>query len=106
MIQSGTLKHRIIFQQKTNVSDGMGSSYEKWSTFATRWAAIWPVKAMERIENAQEGQETTHRIKIRYLAGVTAQMRVLYGSRTFEINSVINPDEANRELEILATEET
>ena len=47
---------------------------------------------------------TTHRITTRYWPNVTADMRLLYGTRIFTILSIINPEERNITLQILAKE--
>jgi len=52
----------------------------------------------------QEQMVVTHRIRIRYRTGVIPAMRIKYGTRYFNINSVINPNSDNRMLDILATE--
>ena len=49
------------------------------------WAAIWPVRAKEARENMREGVTITHNIRILYRSGITHEMRVKYGTRTFEI---------------------
>ena len=67
-------------------------------------AAIWPQKAQERIESMKVELSITHRIRIRYLSGISTAFRVKYGSRYFNIHSIINVREANRELEFLAEE--
>ena len=46
----------------------------------------------------------THRVKIRYRAGVTAKMRLTFGARVFNIRGVINAGERDRTLELLCEE--
>ncbi|WP_139121850.1 phage head closure protein, partial [Piscirickettsia litoralis] len=48
--------------------------------------------------------EITHTVTLRYTPGITPAMRVYFEGRYFEILSVINRDERNREL-ILACRE-
>jgi len=48
--------------------------------------------------------EVTTRMRGRYLNGISSIMRVKYGTRIFSIVAVINIDERNREIEILAKE--
>ena len=67
--------------------------------FGTALSRIW--------DNSTAGDgptEVTTRFRIRYLAGVKAAMRISFASRTFDIQSVINPDERNRELHLMAVE--
>ena len=57
------------------------------------------------MQQAQQMQaDVTHRVRFRYVAGVTAKMRVLYGARIFNVLSVINPEERNREIVLMCKE--
>lgn len=106
-MRAGQLRHTIEIQQKTKTADGMGSFTESWSEFATVRAAIWPVSAKEIISNQQNKQQITSKIRIRFLEGVTASMRVLFGTRRLEIVAPpINPDEKNIMLDLLCSEVT
>ncbi len=95
--------HLIKFQSKTITGKGIDKT-EVWVDVCTEWASIRPVSASEIIKSRREEMIISHRIKIRYRSGITSAMKIIYGSREFDINSVINIDEANREIEILATE--
>lgn len=52
----------------------------------------------------QLGASETHKVTIRYRSGVTTQMRVAFGSRTLNINGIINRDERNVELTLMCEE--
>jgi SPP1 family predicted phage head-tail adaptor len=67
-------------------------------------ASIWPLRANEQIENMKVDLKVTHRIRIRYLSGVTTAMRIKFGDRYFNLTSQINENERNRTLEFLAEE--
>lgn len=104
-MRSGDLKKVISIEQHSSTSDGMGGVTEAWTTFASSvWAAIWPVSAKERIQADQEQMTISHRIRIRYRTGVTPAMRIKYGTKYFNITSVINVGSENRVIDILATE--
>ena len=51
-----------------------------------------------------EQRNDEFRIIIRYLSGIVPKMRVKYGSRIFDILSVINVSERNRELQLMCRE--
>ena len=104
-MRAGNLRHRITIQQATQVNDGMGSMTTTWSTLVTCWSAIWPVSAKEHVESDKIEMETSHRIRIRYYSGLDSSMRINFGSRTFKIISIINWEERNVYLDILAKEE-
>ena len=103
-MRSGDLRHRITVQVKSLVTDNIGGWSETWSTFATVSAAIWPVSAKERISGQQLAGEVTHRVRIRYLAGVIPSMRISFSGRTLQIISVINMEERGIQLDLLCSE--
>jgi len=93
----------VQFQTKTITGKGIDRG-EAWATTYTEWVFIRPVSASEIIKSNREQMTVTHRIKVDYLSGILPSMKIVWSAREFEINSVINIDEANREIEILATE--
>ena len=103
-MRSGTLRHKVTIQTMTDGKDAVGSPTETASTLAKVWAAITPLNAGEVFRADHFEGDVTHRIRLRYRAGITPKMRVIYGSRTFDIRSVLNVDERNRELELAVTE--
>ena len=103
-MRAGTLRHKVVIQQNTPTRDSYGAEVEAWTDYATVWASIEPARGREFWESQQVNAEVTGKISIRYLAGITPKMRVKHGSRIFEIISVINPEERNRELQLMVKE--
>ena len=63
-----------------------------------------PITGREYFDSQREQASTSHRIRMRHLDGVTHRMRVAWGGRIFEIESVANVDERKRELVLMCTE--
>ena len=105
-MRAGTLRHRIVLQVAGEGPDGIGGVTTTWTTFKTVWAAIWPLKGAEYIASMQVTSEITHKIRIRYLSGLTPKHRIKWGSRYFDIEAVINPDERNIYFEMMCKETT
>ncbi len=103
-MRAGNLRHRITIQQLATVSDGTGGTTTTWQTFATVRAAIEPFTGGEYFDSQQTTSKISTRIRLRYLAGVKPAMRVLYGSRVYNIEATINVEEKNQELQLLCTE--
>jgi SPP1 family predicted phage head-tail adaptor len=102
---SGRLNKRLAFYVPVRSSSSGGAVTEVLGDAAfTAWGALWPVAAAEQVKNSREGMDITHRIQIRYRDGVTHDMVVKYGDRVFDIESIINPEETNHRLDILARE--
>jgi SPP1 family predicted phage head-tail adaptor len=105
LMRAGTLKRRVTIQAVTEgTQDGYGEPAEVVTTFATRWASVEPLSGAELYRAHEMHPEVTHSVRLRYLDGVTAKMRVLFGTRSFEIKTVLNTEETNRELVLLCTE--
>jgi SPP1 family predicted phage head-tail adaptor len=75
-----------------------------WSTYATVWAEIEPRGGREQFEAKQLNATIDLVVKIRYLSGLEPKMRISWSSRTFDIQSVINSWERNKEMIIACKE--
>lgn len=100
----GKLRHRVTLQELVKTDDGYGGIVETWQDVATVWAAIEPLRGNERYTAQQVQSELSHKVTIRYRAGIKPQMRILYGNRVFDIEAVIDVDERHRWLELLCSE--
>ena len=94
----------MTIQTASETPNTYGEQVRTWSTFATVWASIEPLSGNE-LENArQRVAKASHLIRCRHVASVTPKMRLIYGSRTFDIGAAMDVDERNRELRLLCTE--
>lgn len=104
------LRNRRLAIQSLSASQGnYGEPTGTWSTLVTVWAHIKPLQGRELQAAQQMAPEVTHRIAVAYSAALAdpvamAKCRATYGARIFNIHAVMNPDERNRELIILASE--
>jgi SPP1 family predicted phage head-tail adaptor len=104
-MQAGKLRHRVAFISITETQDDWGHVGETGTTIlATRWTQIEPLSGRELDYWRQIHADVTHKLKIRYLAGLTPKHRATFGSRTFEILSVITKDEIKHEMEVIVKE--
>ena len=102
--RGGEFKHLVSIETPTNSTDGGGGYTESWAQTYTAWCKIIPVKVEQDLRADESGEQITHRIQTWWQSGVTNKMRVVYGSRTFNIVGVRNIDEENREMELLVVE--
>lgn len=102
------LKHRVTIQEAVQTTDGAGGFSTSWSDADTVWAEIMPFASrsttQERLVAEQLEAQQRYRITIRYLSGVDAGMRIQYGSRLFDILSVVNVQERGEVLELFCLE--
>lgn len=86
-------------EQVSETQDTDGFMIEVWSTYATVRASIEPIAGREYSAAQAIQADVTHRIRFRYLSGITPKMRVNSSSRIFDSLSVINMGERKRELQ-------
>lgn len=105
-MRAGRLRHRITVQSVGSTYDDYGDLSDSWSTLASVWASISPISGREETIASELSGVVTHSILVRYRSGITAQNRIQFDSRVFQIESVRNWEERNIFLEILAKEVT
>lgn len=103
-MNAGILRHKISFQSRTVSRDSFGAETVAWRTEKTVWASIEPISGREYFLAQQVQSEITHIIKIRYYSGVRTDWRVIFGSRIFDIKSVINLKERNNQMALMCRE--
>jgi len=103
-MRAGRLRHRFEFQSSTGEQNAFGEPIQTWTTYTTLWAGLEPLRGEEIIHARQVTATVSHKIRVRFNSSITSNHRVVFDSRTFEINSVINLGERDRELELYCTE--
>lgn len=103
-MRAGDLRHRIVIQSNTPTRNDSGEPIESWSTWATVWAAVEPLSGREYFNAHQVTSEVDTRIRLRHVAGLTAQMRVSWEGRIYQIQAVIRRDERQREIHLMCSE--
>lgn len=103
-MRAGLLREYVTVQKYTATRDAYGAETKTWATHVTAWAAIEPLAGREYTEMRMSTAEVTHRIRLRYQAGITPSMRVLFGSRVFDVLSVIDILERTKEVHLMCRE--
>ncbi|HXH05858.1 MAG TPA: phage head closure protein [Vicinamibacterales bacterium] len=103
----GRLRQLVTIERKTVTADPQGGRSETWTPIATDvWAEVTPLSGREllQLQAQQVAVIVTHRVRIWYRAGLSPQMRLRLGSRVFQIETIVDPDERHVELELLCAE--
>jgi SPP1 family predicted phage head-tail adaptor len=92
----GSLRHRLLLQHpQTHIKDG-GGHETIWQDDCTIWAKIMPLRGKEIFYAMGAQNKMTHRITLRYRAGIKPQMRFVYKERVFKIVALVNENESDR----------
>lgn len=109
-MEAGKLDKRITIRQPVATRNSHGEDENDWTGGGTEfwkcWAEIEPLSGREYFLAQQVQAEVTHKIRIRYKAGITNLMRVYFTTRYFEIVSAINVGEQNVTTEMMCIEKT
>lgn len=97
---------RITIQQQTDARDESGQPLDNWIDVATDiFASIEPISGKEFFAAQQVNSEATARIWINYRTGILPKMRVVYGTRKFEIiGPPIDFEDRHIELQLICKE--
>lgn len=105
MIDPGKLRERVRIEQASEARNSMGEVVQTWTLFAARWASVDGLSSREFLLQGQQQTEITHRVRMRYVPGMTSSMRIVWRERVLEMNSLL--EHRNRsEHEALCTERT
>lgn len=104
-MRSSLLRHLISFEEQVETKNSIGEIKNEWLSLVLReYVQIIPLKGDEKYQSKSLNTEVNHKIRLRYRTGLDSKMRIVYGTRIFEIDSIINLGERNKELHIMATE--
>lgn len=103
-MEAGRLDKRVTIESQSVERNSIGEPETTWEDFATVWAAVEPLQGREFWAQQQVQSAVSHRVRIRYLDGVNAAMRIVYGERVFNIEAVIDPKERHEEMQLLCSE--
>ena len=89
MIDAGKLRERVTVQQATQTRNSLGEAVMSWADWQTVWASVEGVSAREALAAGQMEVTISHRVRLRYLTGLTQNMRLSWRGRTLDIVSLL-----------------
>jgi len=104
MIRPGELRERVTVQVASGATNALGETVLTWADSTTTWASVEGVSAREALANSQQEIVVSHRVRMRYLAGLTQNMRFAWRGRTLEIVSLL--EYGNRSEHVATCTET
>ena len=104
-MRAGSLRNKAELQAIGSTQNEFGEVVQgDYTKLKDVWCMITPIRGSEKFLSNADYAKTTHKIKIRYTSGVNASQRLVWKERIFDIISVMNISERDREIEILAEE--
>ena len=112
VVDVGSLNRRVQIQQQVTAQDEFGQPQATWNTIYTAWANISVQNSQLLYQTAEFVSKVTHRITLRWTSSIVIvpNMRVIYTEattgvvHTYNVEALLNTDQRNRMLIILAYE--
>ena len=89
MIDAGKLRERVTVQIATGTTNALGETVLAWGNSTSVWASVEGVSARESLAAGQQETTISHRLRLRYLPGLTPTMRFSWRGRTLDIISLL-----------------
>jgi SPP1 family predicted phage head-tail adaptor len=105
MFDPGQMTARLQLERQVETSDGQGGASVSFEPVGLVWACIEPLGESREERAGAEIVTLTHRIWLRFRAGLAGGMRLRKGKRIFAIRSLRDPDETGRYLLCLCEED-
>jgi SPP1 family predicted phage head-tail adaptor len=104
-IRTGKLRQQIQIIDPSSSRDSFGGSTPGGGTsLGTVWASIEALSGRDALAAQSFTSIGTHLVTIRWMPGILAKQQVIFGSRTFQIEAVLNPDERTKKLILICVE--
>lgn len=100
----GALRRRLILEAPAATPDGIGGAIQSFAVVAAFWAQVQWLSGSERWRGGRPEQFATHRVILRWRAGMDAGQRLRDGERLYEIRTIGDPDGGRRRLVALVEE--
>lgn len=104
-MRAGDLRSPVSIEQPSVSRNSRGEDVKSWSEFAATFAAIEPLKGVEKWEAQRVAGEEVTRIRIRWVSGLLPTMRIVFDSEYYYIEEILNIDERDREIRVIAKKE-
>lgn len=100
-MKTEALNIRVTIQTFSASRDTAGAEVLSWSTLTSLWAKKLHSSSREFFTAQKVNSEITDLFIVRFYDGITTKMRLVYGSKNYDILGADDPNGRRRELQIL-----
>lgn len=101
---AGKYRHPITIQKQSETKNEYGERVTVWTDFTLSRASMNPISGKQYLNSEAIKSEISHQIHLRYIPNLDPTMRVKFGDRYFQIITIINFQEMNKELQLMCKE--
>jgi len=100
----GRLRHIIEIERVDEVQDTFGGIDKVWNVLYRAYSAVEPLLGREYHMAGAERSESTTRFRMRYVEDITPKDRLVFDNTIYDIPSVVNHQERDTEVIVMAKE--
>ena len=89
VIYAGRMRERVTVQVAVESVNSLGEATLSYEDRETVWASVEGLSSSEVLGAGQQEIDATHRVRLRYLDGLTHKMRFRWRDRILEIVSLL-----------------
>lgn len=105
MIKAGRLRHKVTIEECVQIADGQGGRSTEFFPVGRVFVSIRQATSEEVFNAGRQNNVITHMITARFTRLINEKARLIFkGTRIFNVVTVDNRDEINRELTISVRE--
>jgi SPP1 family predicted phage head-tail adaptor len=97
---AGQLRERVVWQKRTQLSDGAGGYTHQWVTQGTRHAQVISTAGTEKLVNAMGAVIDELTVTMRFAPNMTTTDRLVWRGQMLNIRSLADPDGRRLWLEL------
>lgn len=94
-MKAGSIRHLVRLQRRSDVPSDLGDVDPVWEDVGEMWAGFRPRGGSEVDDGDRKDARQVQQIELRSFPDIDAGMRIIMGTRVFEIQSVSLVDERN-----------
>lgn len=103
-MRAGALKDLITIEKKVNGEDNFGEANDTFEKFKDAYSEVSHIGTSEKYFSGKYSDVDTKKFRIRYIPGVTTNMRILFDGSYFDIKEAVDPYMKKQELLIVGKE--
>jgi SPP1 family predicted phage head-tail adaptor len=103
-MRAGPKRQRLTIQTCEQMADKYGQMRTTWTDAGTYYASVTFLSGRELVNATQVKADVTHKVEMRYIGPIAPTSRLVLKGRPFNIDSINNVKEINREYVILCHE--
>ena len=84
----GRMDRLIEIQYPERTVNAIGERTDVWTRFALAWAQATPLRTTERFTSAQERESKVYTFKVRFMRGITSDMRIVHDEQYYRITGI------------------